>query len=550
MVILAVLGAGAAGSWLARREKPSEPDYHQVTFRRGMIRSARFTPDGNTIVYSAAWDGAPPRIYTARSDSPDSRMLDVGEAALASVSRSGELAIYRVERAAGGDLRSNTTARVSLAGGTPRDLLRGLSLIEWGPDGESFAVVRATPRGQILEYPVGTTRLELYGKIDGVRFSPDGRSIACWSHPQPGDTKGKVVLVPLDGKPRDLTGIWADAEGLAWHPHGREVWFTAARVGLDRALYAVDLGGTVRLLARIPGSLTLHDIAADGRVLLTRDLMRMPMRGLGAGAGEERDLSWYDWTFANAITPDGKTVFFNESGEGGDRSYAAFLRPMSGGPAVRLGAGAPTAVAPDGASVLVLTQDSRAVLQVPIGAGSPRTIPTEGIDPIDAVWHPDGRRIFVSGTVKGSGGRWYMIDLANGSRRAVTDEGVLPRRAAVSHDGRWLAAGQTGRIVFFPLEAGAKWSLAGSDTTHLMVPLQWAPDGRSLLYMPMQEQFPRRVYRLDVRTGANTLVREVRPPDSTGVAWAGGFEITPDARYYAYSYAQMLSDLYVVRELR
>ncbi len=37
-----------------------------LTFRRGDIRSARFASDGQTILYSAAWQGNPVEIYSAR----------------------------------------------------------------------------------------------------------------------------------------------------------------------------------------------------------------------------------------------------------------------------------------------------------------------------------------------------------------------------------------------------------------------------------------------------------------------------------------------------
>src|SRR6201982_2782270 len=56
---VAALAAGLAGGlFLAKRQAPvSQPVYHQVTFRRGTVYSARFGPDGQTIYFSAAWDG-------------------------------------------------------------------------------------------------------------------------------------------------------------------------------------------------------------------------------------------------------------------------------------------------------------------------------------------------------------------------------------------------------------------------------------------------------------------------------------------------------------
>jgi eukaryotic-like serine/threonine-protein kinase len=48
---------------------------------------------------------------------------------------------------------------------------------------------------------------------------------------------------------------------------GREIWFTATRTGGDRSLYATTLTGNVRLLARVPGELTILDVGKEGNVL-------------------------------------------------------------------------------------------------------------------------------------------------------------------------------------------------------------------------------------------------------------------------------------------
>jgi len=67
--------------------------FRRLTFDRGEIAQARFAPDGQTFVYSAAWRGLPSEIYTTRNDSRESRPLGFGHAALVAVSSAGELAI-------------------------------------------------------------------------------------------------------------------------------------------------------------------------------------------------------------------------------------------------------------------------------------------------------------------------------------------------------------------------------------------------------------------------------------------------------------------------
>src|SRR5205085_9954556 len=72
---LALLGAGLfAGVAIDRRVSLTEPpSFRQLTFRRGEIKSARFAPDGQTILYTAAWEGQPMEIFGRRLESPESR---------------------------------------------------------------------------------------------------------------------------------------------------------------------------------------------------------------------------------------------------------------------------------------------------------------------------------------------------------------------------------------------------------------------------------------------------------------------------------------------
>src|SRR5262245_52085753 len=88
------LASGAAGFWAGRkRGRDPLPTFRQLTFRRGTVDRARFTADGNTVVYSALWDGNPHEIFSTRLDSPASRSLGLPPARVESVSSRGELAI-------------------------------------------------------------------------------------------------------------------------------------------------------------------------------------------------------------------------------------------------------------------------------------------------------------------------------------------------------------------------------------------------------------------------------------------------------------------------
>jgi eukaryotic-like serine/threonine-protein kinase len=137
---LALLGAGLlAGLWSAGGRSGSPPAYQRLTYRRGFISNARFAPDGQTILYSADWDGAPSRIFSTRPEGRESTALPLPTAQLLSVSSRGEMAIlldpkidYNLY------VRRGTLAVVPLAGGSPREVMRDVRYADWGPDGKDL----------------------------------------------------------------------------------------------------------------------------------------------------------------------------------------------------------------------------------------------------------------------------------------------------------------------------------------------------------------------------------------------------------------------------
>ncbi len=68
----ALLAAVFVAGWMtAPRVSQPTLSFHRLTYRPGNILDGRFSPDGKTVVYSASWEGAPPAIYTVRTDGGD-----------------------------------------------------------------------------------------------------------------------------------------------------------------------------------------------------------------------------------------------------------------------------------------------------------------------------------------------------------------------------------------------------------------------------------------------------------------------------------------------
>jgi hypothetical protein len=57
------------------------------------------------------------------------------------------------------------------------------------------------------------------------------------------------------------------------------------------------------------------------------------------------------------------------------------------------------------------------------------------------------------------------------------------------------------------------------------------------------------VFRLDIETGRRELWRTLVPPDAAGVYSIIEFRITPSGHAYFYSYARLLSQLFLVSGL-
>src|SRR5438270_860524 len=89
--------------------------YIRTVARRGLVASARFTPDGQTVIYSALWEGRASALFTTRPEGPESRAFGLDDALLLSVSRQGEMAVLLRPRVSFSN--TGTLARMPLEGG-------------------------------------------------------------------------------------------------------------------------------------------------------------------------------------------------------------------------------------------------------------------------------------------------------------------------------------------------------------------------------------------------------------------------------------------------
>ena len=536
----------SASRWIQLAASNSTaPRFKQLTFDRGMVSDARFAPDGRSIVYTAAWNGDPPRVFMTRTDSTESVRLSLPDARLLSISRSSEIAISLGHRFEGW-MGAGTLARTSVLGSAPRVLAEEVREAEWTPDGGELAIVRRSDTLECLEFPIGNVLYRTSGYISDIRFSPDGSRIAFADHGLFADDAGFVSIVDREGRRTVLTDPHQTVRGLAWTTDGNEIWFSAIRNG-QSAIFAVTAEGKQRTVWTSPSFVKLYDVAEDGSVILGRETPERRITALFAGADAPVDVTLRSNSTSQWISHDGTAVAIVDQAT---RTYSSYLRKANAEP-VLLGEGQPQGVSRDGRWLLAVPQSGSPLLLHPTGAGQTRTLPNPDNLVFDsAAWVPDSRHVVMFGQAHGGLSRGYVQEIDGGPPRPFTPEGVRSARwwlLPVSPDGtRIVGVGKDGTQAVMRLSDGGATPIPGLQDDEVIV--QWLADGRGVLAARGGGQ-AWRVDRLDLLSGQRTPSLEVRAPDGAGLRLSV-LSVAPDGRHYVHAYSRLLTDLFLVQGFR
>jgi DNA-binding winged helix-turn-helix (wHTH) protein len=533
---IVIMALAAASVFFRNGWSHPEPLFHQVTFRKGSVAEARFTPDGGNIIYSADWNGSGSRVYQADLVSPEARDLGFENAWLASLSPTAEMAVFVKPKSA----EKMVLERVPLHGGAPRPIADRAEGADWAPDG-TLCVVTQGNLAWSVEFPAGRKIYTSSGWISSPRVSPHGNDVAFLEHPVQGDDAGQVVVVNSSGKAHILSSGWGSAVGLAWHPAGREVWFTAARSGANRSLMAVDLRGRVRQVATVPGDLQLKDIASSGKVLIAHTTQHMTMFLGNLNEKSERDISWLDWSRAVAITRDGKSVLFDESGEGGGKQYSVYLYRTETHSAERLGEGRALDLSDDGQWALTQNvSDATKLTLISVSAAQPKPVSGRGLAYHWAKFFPGGKEILFAGS--------YPKQTPGIYRQRVTDanptlvkNGLELDNAIIDGSGRSAVACDRSEIVVLDLSNGNTRSI---KTPQCLSPAAFV-DAQTIVATHRDSGLIV-LDLLNLTTGQLTPYRRYTPPELIGGSYYLHLYIAKDLQNFVYSRMQSLSDLFAV----
>lgn len=559
--------SAASQTGIKTQTRQKLPEIRQLTFQQGVIYTARFSHDRQSVFYSADWESKDLNLYKINRGADESQSIGVNGAGIYSVSAKGDLALSFKQRFVRGFITSGALALTNRADASPVKILEDVQWADWHPvkhllsdPRQCLAIVRDAGGRNRLEYPVGNVLYETGGWISHPRFSPSGKYLAFIEHPTLADDSGAVAVIDLQNSGkiarRILSDKWISIQGLAWRISDEEIWFTAAKAGNARSIFAVSLrGNNERLVFRGIGSLTLQDLSDSGEALITVDKTRVRIVSRPAGDTEERDLSWHDWSLVRDISDDGKMILFTEAGESGGDLYSTYVYKTNGAKPVRLGNGSALALSPDHKYALVkLLNAPNQLVLLPVGDGMTKVLKRFETKPLNyhpwACWFPDEKKVLFAANPNDGGTRLYVQSI-EGSPQCITPdmEGVeISSPRSISPDGKLLAMiDPERRICFFSFKKNSITGYPQIEPNYL--PVRWSGDGKHI-YIRERGAVPAVVYRYGLSGGQIEPVYELIPKDKTGVHEILRVLLTPDGKSYAYSYTRDLSDLFVIEGLR
>lgn len=550
-----LLAIAMVGAWKisATLRGVTGSQFHQVTYRRGTLGSARFTPDGQNIIYTAAWEGSEPELYSVGANAVGGHALGIRNARLLAVSGRGEIAVALAPTEVSSFLAPGTLARTTDASNAPKPEIENIQAADFTPDGSALAIVRYVPAEQMcqLEYPIGKV-LHRERLVDNLRFSPDGRYLAFITHENAGDDRGKAVILRSTGEKVAASELYESAQGLAWSASGDEVWISSPLESGE--IHALKLSGKSREPLAVPGRLHLQDVSASGQILVQQGIARRGIVLSSNKGNSERDLSWLDFGYLRGISSDGKTIIFEEEGRE-SQAYRIFVRDVDGSPAIPIGEGYALAISQDKRWALgqKLTESTDEIWLLPVGPGEARRMNPANLSPfVGASFLSDNKRIVYIAAEAGHHPRTWLQDIDGGNPRPITPEGATGFQVSPDDKwlitGHWVVSGVYRDVTLRSIESESTEEVRGLKPKEVV--LGWTSDNQVYVASLVNGNLTAsHIDKLNPHTGARTAWRDLAMPPIGGVLPDPPI-ITPDGATYGYDYRLRLSDLYTVSGVR
>ncbi len=567
--IILIAAAVLGGIYLLQSE-PDLPPLRTVPLTNypGRERDPAISPDGSMVAFVRKSESGILDLYVKLIGEGDPLIVSDGESNVYAPAWSPDnrrIAFIRGFKNEGGEY-SQTIDSVPRIGGRSRQHTTSPwggfgEGISWSPDGTTLAIpdseYRDEPNGIfLLSLETGekrrlTTPPADHSGDDFPRFSPDGRTVA---FVRTRSYQSGIYLVPAEGgEPRPLVTDNSFAGGLDWASDGREIIFSAMRVGnlglyglwrvpvvgSEPEMLAVGEGGSDPSLSRQRARMSYR------RSSYTIDLWRVggPLAG-GEGRSPARFItSGRSAGFNNfpRYSPDGEMIVFGSRRSGFDEVWICDR---------------------DGSNPTQLTH-----FESPLSG--------------HANWSPDGRQLVMSSNAAGNKDV-YVMSVTEGVPRRLTYDDSEEDYPSWSRDGRsiYFRSNRNGSFELYrmPADGGEAVQLTTAGGCFAFE----SPDGRSLFFTKRELWLgPRGIWRIPVEGGEESKIHdrgegnlwevldegicylyrgsveflefssgEVRQVAEVEGASVFGFAVSPDGKWVVYPMPEAEEDIILVENFR
>ncbi len=240
---------------------------------------------------------------------------------------------------------------------------------------------------------------------------------------------------------------------------------------------------------------------------------------------------------------------FTDGSQSAGPNYQVAVRDVAGGYPTQMGEGSSFGVSPDGRWVGGVIDSTADIILYRTTTSEKLRVNRGAIERLTGRffqrvqwWPGDEKHLLVCGSEKNKASRCYRLDLAGGAPQPVTPEGTSD--AWFANDGKMIIA-YAGPGRYQVQTIGSDSAQAARGLTDADVVLGWNAAPR-LVAVDAGGLVPARIDEVDIVTGARSRVREIAPPDRTGLTSVFMHQWLDGGRGYTYTYSRELDTIYVV----
>jgi dipeptidyl aminopeptidase/acylaminoacyl peptidase len=321
---------------------------HAITHIASGADLVEWSPDGTTVAFTSA-------VYVDCKDDACNRARDADKEKNKVKARAYEQLLYRHWTHWSEGKRSHLFVAPADGTGTPRDLTTGANYdvppderggpddIDFSPDGKEICftavpdkVEALSTNGELFVVPVSggePKQITTNPGFDGNPvYSPDGNYIAYHAQFTPGYEADRWRVMRYDRhteKNEDLTQKFdRSAEGLAWSPDSKTIYFTAENEMLSPVYALGARGGAEPKKLVAEGFNSAVSISRAGRMAFERTTLTMPAEVFVASADgtNAQQMTHHNDAMLATLDMNAPETFWFE-GAGGSRVQAMLIRP-------------------------------------------------------------------------------------------------------------------------------------------------------------------------------------------------------------------------------